>query len=284
MRRAWRIGAWTLGALLMVLVALSALMLIAGNTVRGRALIERATARLSDGHIRLSGLSGSFPEAIDLKQLQLADEHGVWLSAERISLRWSPLALLAQHVKVQRLQLARLAIERRPVSEASQPGSRTRLPHIDIGELSIDVLQLAPELTGVRATLSIEGTMHVASLIDAAVRITARRTDAPGDYEIRLRCDPARVDAALKVEEPAGGARGNLLKLPGLGALSVDANLTGPRRTERLEVTARAGELRALAQGSLDLTQRAADLIFRLDPRAIADAVRRLGRAAWGAS
>jgi translocation and assembly module TamB len=267
MRRAWRIGAWTLGVVLMVLVALSALMLIAGNTVRGRALIERATARLSDGHIRLSGLSGSFPEAIDLKQLQLADEHGVWLSAERISLRWSPLALLARHMKVQRLELARLAIERRPA--ASQPGGSTQLPHIDVEQLSIDILELGPELTGVRATLSIEGTAHVASLTDAAASITARRTDAPGNYQLRLRCDPSQLDATLRLEEPAGGALGNLFKLPGLGALSVDANLTGPRRTERLEVTARAGELRALAQGSLDLTQRAADLIFRLDAPAM---------------
>ena len=77
MRRAWRIGAWTVGALLTVIVALSALVLLAGNTVRGRALIERATAHLSDGHVRLSGLSGSFPAAIDLEQLQLADERGV---------------------------------------------------------------------------------------------------------------------------------------------------------------------------------------------------------------
>ena len=119
MRRAWRIGAWTLGALLMVIVTLSALVLLAGNTVRGRVWIERATAHLSDGHIRLSGLSGSFPGAIDLEQLQLADDRGVWLNAERISLRWSPLALLARHLKVERLQLARLAIERRPVSDAT---------------------------------------------------------------------------------------------------------------------------------------------------------------------
>ena len=207
MRRAWRIGAWTLGVVLMVLVALSALMLIAGNTVRGRALIERAAARLSDGHVRLAGLSGSFPAAIDLSQLQLADARGVWLSAERISLRWSPLALLARHLKIERLQLARLAIVRPPVSEASQPGSRTGLPQIDIGQLSIKLLELGPELTGVRARLSIVGTTHVASLTEAAASITARRTDAPGDYEIRLRCDPSRVDATLRLEESAGGAR-----------------------------------------------------------------------------
>jgi translocation and assembly module TamB len=265
MRCALRIGAWTVGSLLTVIVAFIALVLLAGNTVRGRVWIERATAHLSDGHVRLSGLSGSFPAAVDLRQLQLADGRGVWLSAERISLRWSPLALLARHLKVQRLQLARLAIERRSATETSQAGSRTRLPHIDIGKLSIDTLELGPELTGVRARLSIEGTAHVASLTDTTVSITARRTDAPGNYKVSLRCDPSRVDATLRLEEPPGGALGNLLKLPGLGTLSVDAKLNGPREVERLEVTARAGELHALAQGSVDLTRSAADLVYRLD-------------------
>jgi translocation and assembly module TamB len=269
MRRAWRIATCTLGVVLTVIVLLSAAVLVAGNTARGRVLIERTTASLSNGHVRLSGLSGSFPSAIDLKQLQLADARGTWLSAEGISVRWSPLALLTRHLEIQRLQLARLAIERRPLSEASQKGSSTRVPHIDIGHVSIDRLELGPELTGVRATLSLEGTAHVASLSNATLDITARRSDAPGNYSATLRCDSSRLDATLKLAEPAGGALANLLKLPGLGALSVDAQLNGPRQAERLEVTARAGELHALAQGSVDLTRSAADVIYRLDSPAM---------------
>jgi len=191
MRRTWRIIGWTLGAVLTLIVALCAAVLIAGNTARGRVLIERATAQLSNGHVRLSGLSGSFPAAIDLRQLQLADQQGAWLTAEGISLRWSPLALLGRHLNIERLQLARLAIERRPASEPSQQGSNSRLPHIDIGQLSIDALELGAELTGLRATLSVKGTAHVVSLSNATLNLTARRIDAPGDYEARLRCDPA---------------------------------------------------------------------------------------------
>src|SRR6516164_11801754 len=125
MRRVWHISAWTLGSVLTLIVALVAAVLVAGNTVGGRALIERSIARFSDGHVRLSGLSGSFPAAIDLRQLQLADERGAWLTAEGISLRWSPLALLGRHLNIERLQLARLAIERRPASEPSQQGSNS---------------------------------------------------------------------------------------------------------------------------------------------------------------
>src|SRR5262249_28952752 len=136
MRRALRIGAWTLGVVLTLVIAFVAAIVIAGNTAGGRALIERTATRLSDGRLRLSGLSGSFPAAIDLAQLQLSDTRGVWLTAERVSLRWSPMALLARHLKVQRLQLARLDIERRPLSQPSQGGSGgTHLSAIDIGQL-----------------------------------------------------------------------------------------------------------------------------------------------------
>ena len=101
MRRALQITAWTVGSVLLLIVVLAAAVLIGGNTARGRALIEQSTFRLTDGHVRLAGLSGSFPGAIDLEQLRLSDARGVWLTAEGISLRWSPVALLARHVNVE---------------------------------------------------------------------------------------------------------------------------------------------------------------------------------------
>jgi translocation and assembly module TamB len=271
MRRAWRIGAWTLGSVLTALGVLVAAVLIAGNTATGRALIERSIARFSGGHVRISGLAGSFPTAVDLHHLQLSDERGVWLIAERVSLRWSPLALLARHVNIERLHLARLEIERRPVGQASTQ-SRTSLPRIDISQLSIDTLELGPQLAGVRAMLAVEGSAHLRSLEHAAAILTAHRTNGAGDYEIRLRSDPSRLDASLTLEEPAGGALANLLQLPGLGALSVAANLNGPRNAERLHLTASAGELRALAQGSLDLTRSYADLVYHLEAPAMTPA------------
>ncbi len=46
-----------------------------------------------------------------------------------------------------------------------------------------------------------------------------RRTDGKGEYRLMLRFDPARMDATLKLDEPAGGALERLLHYPGLGAL-----------------------------------------------------------------
>ncbi|HEY0767084.1 MAG TPA: translocation/assembly module TamB domain-containing protein [Steroidobacteraceae bacterium] len=266
MRRLLRIGAWTAGSVLLLIVALAAAVLVAGNTAGGRAVIERGIGRLTDDHVRLSGLSGSFPAHIDLEQLQLSDEGGTWLTAERLSLHWSPVALLARHVKVGDLRIARLDIERRPQSEPSQKGG-TSLPRIDVQRLSIDTLELGPQLAGARASLSVQGTAHLISLEDAAATVSARRTDDAhgGDYQLTLRFDPSRMDASLKIEEPAGGALENVLGYPGLGALSVVAQLSGPRSAERVQVTARAGALRAGVQGSIDLGAQSADLTYSLD-------------------
>ena len=76
MRRALRITAWSLGGVLLLVVLVAAALLTAGNTVAGRAWLERTAATLTDGHVRLSGLAGSFPTAIDLEQLQLSDVNG----------------------------------------------------------------------------------------------------------------------------------------------------------------------------------------------------------------
>lgn len=270
MRRVLGIGAWTLGSVLALIVAVGAGVLIAANTAPGRAWLEHATARFSHGKVQLTGLSGTFPAAIDVGELRLSDARGVWLTAQRISLRWSPLALLTRHVQVASLQLARLDIERRPVSQPSEnSSSQQSWPSLDVSQLSIDTLELGPELTGVPATLSVQGTAHLVSPTDATASISAHRTNGQGSYQIRLRGDPSRLDATVSLEEPAGGALESLLRLPGLGALSVEGSLKGPRGAEQLQLTVRAGELHAIAQGNLDITRAAADLFYRLEAPAM---------------
>jgi translocation and assembly module TamB len=270
MRRGLRITSWIVGSVLLSVVALVGALLIAGNTSGGRIWLEHVTARVTSGHVRISGLAGSFPTAIDLQQLQLSDAHGTWLTAQRVALHWSPLALLARHITVENLIVGRLAIERAPVSEPKKHSS-TRLPQIDLGRLSIGALELSPQLTGLRATLAVQGSAHLISLENAAARITARRTDGEGgDYELTLRFDPARMDASLKLDEPAGGALANLLHYPDLGALTVVANLSGQRSAEHVEVSARAGQLQAHAVGSLDLNRESADIAYSLNASAMA--------------
>lgn len=270
MKRTLRVTAWIVGSVLLLIVLLVAAVLTVGNTASGRHLIERQAAALTEGRVRFSGLSGSFPSAIDIAQLRLSDERGVWLSAERASLRWSPLALLARHIDVALIRVDNLYIERRPVTEPTpQKSERTNLPRIDIHRLQIGTLTLGPALAGTRASLVVQGHAHLVSIQDATASLVARRTDGKGRYEVWLAFDPARMDASVKLEESAGGTLANLLQYPDLGAVSVHATLKGPRHAEQLQLRARAGELDAGVNGTLDLARESADLTYRVEAPAM---------------
>lgn len=268
-RKALRAAAWSAGTLVGLVIVLAAGVLVAGNTTGGRALIERTTARLTRGNVQLVGLGGRFPSQIELGRFQLSDDEGVWLTADHISLRWSPLAMIDYHVKVQSVHVARLDIARRPVSH-SPPHRGGRLPEIDVGQLGIDTLVLGRQLVGMSATLWVRGSGHLESLADARAHILARRWGGNGDYEVQLAFDRSRMDATVKLEEPAGGPLEHLAQVPGLGALEVTGSLSGPRQAEKVTLTASAGSLQTHIDGTLDLRHAAADLEYTLASGAVA--------------
>lgn len=270
MRRALRISVWAAGGLALALALLCAMLFIAGNTAAGRTMIENTTRRLTSGQVSLEGLAGSFPSHLTLQQLQLRDREGVWLRAERIALDWSPLALLSRRIDVGTVHAARVDMQRLPVSSSNAQGGTVSIPRIDVGDLTVDRVDLGPRLTGSAASLVLHGTAHLRSLLDMVIDAEAHRIDGDGDYRLQLSFDAQRMDAALSVHEPAGGPLENLLHLPGLGALAATVTLNGPRVAERLDVSIDAGTLRGTARGSFDLKDLSADLLVDLDSPALA--------------
>jgi translocation and assembly module TamB len=270
MRRALKISAWVMGASALLILLLGGALFYAGNTDSGRAMIEKATRGLTSGHVSLSGLSGSFPQHLMIEHFQLSDDRGVWLSAERVALDWSPLALLARRVQVDALHAAKVDVERLPESSPNtHGGGDVSIPRIDVASMSVDLLRLGPALAGTPASLVLQGNAHLRSVRDMVISAAAHRIDGDGDYELKLRFDPKRMDAALTLHEPASGPLENLLQLPGLGALAASVNLTGPREAERVELSIDAGAFRGRAQGSLNVTDLSAELDFAFDSPAL---------------
>ncbi|MDP9014242.1 MAG: translocation/assembly module TamB domain-containing protein [Pseudomonadota bacterium] len=263
MRRGLRISAWVAGIVGVLIVALGGAVWVAGNTGSGRRMIERLTYQLTGGQVKLVGLDGAFPAQLTLDELQLSDGGGVWLSAERISLAWSPLKLLERRIQVDQLQAARVHMERTP-SSGRQHGGSVSIPHIEVGRFSLDRVELGAPLAGTAVTLSASGNVQMRSLQDANTDVAARRLDGEGEYTLHLRLDPQRMDASLDAHEPASGPLENLLSLPGLGALSATGTLRGPRNSARLDLALTAGDLEARAHGNVDLTHLSADLDYSL--------------------
>ena len=268
MRRLAKIAGWTLGALLLLVAVLGVGVYVAGNSDWGRGAIERLTSRLTAGTVHLAGLGGAFPTHLTLLQLQLIDRDGVWLTADHIALSWAPLALLAHRIHVDTLQVARLHIERAPVSDGH--GGAVSFPTIEVGSAALAVVDLGAPLVGRAASLSLNGNLKLRSLEDADADLVARRLDGEGEYTLRLRLDPRRIDAALAVHEPASGPLENLLSLPGLGALAADVTVHGARGAEAVNLVLAAGDLHAKLDGTVDLTRRSADLEYAVDAPAMA--------------
>ncbi|MGH8201287.1 MAG: translocation/assembly module TamB domain-containing protein [Steroidobacteraceae bacterium] len=266
MPRWLRITAWSLGGLLTVVLVLIAAVVVIGNTGSGRRLLESETAKLTSGRVRITGFGGSFPADIEIVSLELSDPKGVWLTANGVSLHWSPLALLAWDLHIQSLGIRAVDVARRPVStpgsgQSSSSGSST--PGLDIDRMAIGTLVLEPAAAGIAARLNVHGNLHYRSVKDAQGSLLAQRTNGTGDYEVTFGLlRSGGMSASLKLEEPAGGPLEHLLNVPGLGALSVLANLEGPRNAERLSLDAHAGQLTANAAGTIDLVRRAADLTY----------------------
>src|SRR5258706_6894884 len=157
MRRALKISAWVVGASAFLILLLGVVLFIAGNTDSGRAMIEKLTRGVTSGHVSLSGLSGSFPQHLMVEHFQLSDGRGVWLRAERVTLDWSPLALLARRVQVDTLHAAEVDMERLPESSPNARGGAVSIPRIDVGSLSGDLLKMGAELPVPRASLVLHG-------------------------------------------------------------------------------------------------------------------------------
>jgi translocation and assembly module TamB len=266
MPRWLRITALSLGGLLGLVLLGIVTLIVVGNTAGGRRLLEIETAKLTAGHVRIAGFGGSFPSDIEIASLELQDPKGVWMTANGISLHWSPLALLAWNLHVESLGIRAVDVARRPVSapatNSQQSSSSSSIPGIDLDRLQIGTLVLEPAAAGMAARLGVAANLHYRSMRNAQGSLVARRTNGTGDYEVTLGLVRSGMNASLKLEEPAGGPLEHLLNFPGLGALSVSARVEGPQNAEHVTLDAHVGQLSANAAGTVDLIHRAADLSY----------------------
>ena len=270
MRRSLKITAWAAGGLALLLLLAIGTVLIVGNTTAGRVQIEKLVARLTGGTVQLSGLAGAFPSHLTLEELRLSDADGVWLTARKIQLDWTPWDYLEGRLQIERLHVVSVDMQRLPRSSSTAPRSgEVSIPRIDVAAAAFDRVDLGAELAGMPAALTANGSAHLRSVSDMQFDASARRIDGDGRYELHLHFDKTRMDAALKLHEPASGPLENILALPGLGALEATLNLNGPRSAEQLDLALQAGDLQGHAAGSLNLSDLSADLGFSFEAGAM---------------
>src|SRR5437762_25628 len=263
MPRTVKILAWATGVLIVVPVVLVTLVYALANVDWGRRLVERSTAQLSGGRVVLTGVSGHFPDDLNVAHVEIHDAGSPWLSAEDVTLQWSPSELAHKRLEVQVLRAGYVQLLRLPaVSSSREEGSASsELPlRVDIAQAGIDRLDIDARIAGAPASVTVQGHVHATSLQQAESTLTAKRLDAPGTYKFNGRIDPAYIKIEIDISEPSQGLLAGVAKLPDLGALSIQGSFEGPRNAEAMRLAVAAGALRASGVGKVDLVQQAMDL------------------------
>ena len=186
MRRSGRIALWVLAILVGVPIALVLLVVAGLNTGPGRTEAAALVGRLTGGTVRLSGLSGRFPDRLRLAHLELRDTGGAWMEADDVALTWSPTALLHRQALVHELTAARLALPRlaastAPVPDPAEPSKPVTLPvRVTIERLVLDRAEIGRALLGTDAVVAATGRADVPSLEAGTAALALRPVGAEG--------------------------------------------------------------------------------------------------------
>jgi translocation and assembly module TamB len=252
-----------LALVLLGLIALPAGLMIWANGEGGHQAMERLIAEKSGGRVKVSGVEGRFPDHLRIAHAEIADATGRWAIIDGLALDWSPLALLTGAAKIQLLSADHVQILRQPEAGAGSSSQSSSLSNgidlpvrVSLGQLSIARLDLAQEAAGAPASLSISGTASLPAPDRLSARLAAKRLDGDGEYRVEGGYGSGGADLEITASEPAQGLIAQLADLPDLGTLRIRASLKGPSKDETLDLHIEAGDLRAQAQGKIDLEHR----------------------------
>ncbi|HEY1386078.1 MAG TPA: hypothetical protein VGF43_20810, partial [Dongiaceae bacterium] len=237
MRRALYIAAAIVGILLALVAGSFGALQTGFARDYGRQWIASATAGTST-QVQLDAIEGLVPFDMRLAGLRVSDRDGTWLTADRISIAWSPGALLSGRLQVNEIAANAIDMLRTPAAAPTQapaePGPLIpELPiAIDLRRLSVERLALAAPILGEPAALSVTAHAMLGDIGDGlSASLSLRQLSGhAGTAQVDLAYQPEQDALTLdgKVEEPQGGVLGRLLGLPQGSDLRVVAAGEGP--------------------------------------------------------
>jgi translocation and assembly module TamB len=244
---------WCLAVVLVValIVAAGAGGIVFGAlTPQGRLFLEARANGLKIGRfgkLKIEGLSGSIWGDFQLRRLTIADEKGVWVEADNLSVAWKASELFARRFHATRIGAEGVHVLRRPT--LSPAGVSSAAPV----SVTIDALRTRLELMpafsgGVHGLYDVAGDVKTARAGGAKGSISVVSLTHGGDF---LR---AQFDLGLKnqmfvladAQEGAGGAIAGAAGLPTKLPFSLKARLNGTMSSGALLVETQSGAIQPL--------------------------------------
>jgi translocation and assembly module TamB len=256
-----------------LLTAAGVLVLGLLYTAPGHSTVAWLIGNLSNGNVRVRGLSGNLPNVLHARSVEISDVKGVWFRVENLSLDWSALAALNNRFTIRRVSASRAIVLRRPEREKSTGES----PQIDIESLVVPRIEIATPVIGRAALLRADGSFHYTSLHQLSADLSVSRLGSDDRYRIRGGIDNDVVRGTASVVEGAGGILAALLGFPGLAPVNATAQAGGDARANTIKFQISAGALRASGGGMFSIVRRSADVDFS----AVAPAMQPSVDVAW---
>lgn len=184
----------------------------------GEALVVDAIVTLiaegGDFTVAIGDIDGNLPSELALEGVVVRDLQGDWLTIDRLSLEWQPLALFSGRVVVESLSAGTVTVPRAPVL----PESNEDAPALNIDELAallsqfrvqkfqVDRIQVEPELAGQSLTLSLNAGLDVAETGRPQLRVTISDLEHDGEAVVtavlaRNEVIRAQLEAAFNGSE-----------------------------------------------------------------------------------
>ena len=253
-------------ALFVILLGLLAVGLLLLDSQTGHRFIADRIAALDNAdcsEIRIGRIEGSVYNQMVLRNIEVRDPGGAFLTIDRAEVDWSPLAWLYNSLHIDDLKIDTATLQRLPeLCPVARDPDDPILPGFDIhvGDLRIDRLVVEEAVSGERREGVVEGAVTIRSgraLVDLQAAI------ADGDrVALRLDAEPDadRFDLALALESPADGVVTQLLGLDEAITLRVNGDGDWTAWEGRAEGT--IGDAQAV-----DLAIRLDDGVYNLDGR-----------------
>ena len=255
-----------IGIVLAGLVALVAILLLLLNTGPGKRFIigQLEGMEFENGmEIGIGSIDGSIYGEMVIRDLEVRDPQGVFLTSPRVTVDWRPFAFINNHVDVRSLTSPLVTLQRLPEFRETPPSTDPLLPDldIDVNRLRVERFVAEAEVTGERRVLSMAGEVHIADrraqVQLAATTLGEAGSGVAGGDRLMLELDAVpeenRLDIELALDAPGDGVIAALtgldrplaVRLNGEGdwqrwAGELSANLAGSEFA-RLDLAARDG-------------------------------------------
>jgi translocation and assembly module TamB len=182
------------------------------------------------GKLHLEGVSGSWLGNLRVAHVEIADDEGVWLTADDAAATWQPLDLLFGMVTLDTVHARALNIARQPTLLPEQPSSGANID-VHIGALTLDSIGLAEPMLGQAATFNARLSLDYKGGNIDGLDLAVQRTDSDADHLIASY----RPDRAYAMHVDVLGQPGGIL------ARSLGVTEQGVRMTAQGSGTAQNG-------------------------------------------